>query len=129
MKKPLFICCLFFTAVSLHEPALAQDAALQRVELQEVALPPDKIGFMDMVTIAAHGAVPPFTHPGVQLFYVLDGDFVLKIEGQPELDLKPGMSFRISAGARYSFENHGATVAKLIDFVVEKDKPTGTPAP
>jgi len=129
MQKLLFVCCLFFTAVSLHERAQAQDAALQRVELQEVALPPDKIGFMDMVTIAAHSAVPPYVHPGVQLFYILEGDFVLKIEGQPELNLKPGMSFKIPAGAPYSFENHSAAAAKLIDFVVERDKPAGTAAP
>lgn len=129
LQKLLFACCLFLATPFLPDPAQAQQTALQRVELQKLELPPDKISFMDIVTIAANGAVPPFTHPGVQLAYVLEGDFTLKVEGQPELALKPGMAFTIPAGARYSFENHNAKAAKLIDFVVEKDTTAGTHAP
>ncbi len=127
MQKLLFAPCLLLATLSLLASSQAQQAALQRAELQKLELPPDKIGFMDLVTIAGNAAVPPFTHPGVQLAYVLAGDLTLKVEGQPALDLKPGMSFRIPAGLPYSFENHGAA-AKLIDFVVEKDPPAA-PAP
>lgn len=129
MRKLLFFGCIFFAAPILSDSAQAQKAALQRVELQKVELPPDKTGFMDLVTIAANGAVPPFTHPGVQLFYVLEGDVTVKIGTQQKLDLKPGMSFQIPADAPYSFENPGTKAAKLVDFVVEKDATIGTTTP
>jgi quercetin dioxygenase-like cupin family protein len=129
LRKLLLGICLLVVPVSPPDSLLAQDNALQRVELQKLDLPPDKVAFMDLVTIAAKGAVLPATHPGVQSAYVIEGEFALKIEGQSDLLLTPGMSFKIPAGARYSFENHGATPAKLIDFVVEKDTPAETPAP
>jgi quercetin dioxygenase-like cupin family protein len=129
LQKIVFVSSMLLATISPLHSGQAQQAALQRLELQKLELPPDKVGFMDLVTIAANASVPPFVHPGVQLAYVLEGDVTLKVEGQPASDLKPGMSFKIPAGARYSFENHGAAAAKLVDFVVEKDQPAATPAP
>ncbi len=123
MQKRLIVVCLSFAAFSQLASGRAEQAPLQRSELQKLEIPPDRVGFMDLVTIAAHGVVPPFVHPGVQLAYVLEGDIVLKVEGRPALELKPGMSVNIPASTAYSFENRGAEAAKLIDFVVEKDAP------
>lgn len=123
MQKTLIAACLSLAALSQIAWGEAQQTPLQRSELQKLALPPDLVGFMDLVTIAANGVVPPFVHPGVQLGYVLEGDLVLEVEGRPPLELKPGTSFKIPANAAYSFENRGAQAARLIDFVVEKDAP------
>ncbi|WP_198017252.1 cupin domain-containing protein [Methylocapsa acidiphila] len=121
MQKQLMASCL--AVATLLGPSQAQQEPLQRKELQRLELPPDKISFLDLVTIEARSSVPTFAHPGAQLLYVLEGDLTLEIEGRPALALKPGMSVTILSGAPYRFENHGGA-AKLVDFVVEKDLPS-----
>lgn len=123
MRKRLLGSCLLLPFALLHEPSQAQQSPLQRLELQRLEIPPDKIGFMDLVTIAPSSVVPPFVHPGAQLAYVVEGELILTIDGRPELNLKPGASFEIPAATRYSFENRSPEAAKLIDFVVEANPP------
>ena len=69
------------------------------------------------------------THPGSENSYVLEGDIVLMVTGQPERALKAGDSFTTAAGVPHDGKS-GPNGAKIIvTYVVEKGKPLASPAP
>jgi quercetin dioxygenase-like cupin family protein len=69
------------------------------------------------------------THPGVESGYLLDGEIVLIVAGQPDRTMKPGDSWQIPVGAAHDAKS-GPNGAKIIvTYVVEKGKPLATPAP
>ena len=80
------------------------------------------------VEIPANVHVPPHTHPGTVVGYLLEGDYSIKLAGQPVKSLKPGESFLIPPGIVHE-EFAGAHPAKaLAVFTVEKGKPLTSPA-
>jgi quercetin dioxygenase-like cupin family protein len=82
------------------------------------------------ITVAPGGLVARHTHPGIEMGYMQEGEATLLIEGQPEIQMKPGDSYSIPAGAIHSAKNTGTVPVKIIGtFVVEKAKPLATPAP
>jgi quercetin dioxygenase-like cupin family protein len=69
------------------------------------------------------------SHPGIVQAQILDGEFLLAIDGQPERILKPGESLEIPHGAIHNEGAVGDKPAKLIAvYVVEKGKPLVVPA-
>ncbi len=69
------------------------------------------------------------THFGVESGYVLEGELVLLVAGEPDKPLKPGQSYVIAPGLAHDAKS-GAAGAKIIaTYVVEKGKPFATPAP
>ena len=69
------------------------------------------------------------THPGPELGFMLEGDFVLLVEGQAPLPVKAGESYKVPPGAVHDART-GANGAKVIaTYVVEKGKPLATSAP
>lgn len=130
----------FIAALAATAPALAQQAqpaapapqtALQRIELARQMFPPDKYAtFLYMVVVAPGGVVGRHTHPGIEMGYMLEGEAVFSVEGQPDLVMKTGTTYAAPAGAVHWAKNTGTTPIKIVaTFVVEKDKPLATPAP
>ena len=69
------------------------------------------------------------THPGPESGYMLEGEFILIVEGQPELKVKAGESYKIPAKTIHDAKT-GPSGAKVIaTYVVEKGQPLTTPAP
>jgi quercetin dioxygenase-like cupin family protein len=69
------------------------------------------------------------THPGPESGFVLEGEFVLLIDGQPEKTVKVGESYQVPSGAIHDGRT-GSKGAKVIaTYVVEKGKPLASPAP
>lgn len=69
------------------------------------------------------------THPGFESGYVLDGEMVLMVQGQPDKVLKKGESYQIPLNAIHDAKT-GPEGAKIIaTYVVEKGKPLASPAP
>jgi quercetin dioxygenase-like cupin family protein len=69
------------------------------------------------------------THPGPESGYMLEGDFVLLVEGHPDKLVKAGESYQVPPGAVHDART-GERGAKVIaTYVVEKGKPLATPAP
>ena len=109
--------------------AASQTANIKRTPLQKFDVPGTNyetvIGIAEIVPNVLIGR---HTHPGPESGYVLDGDMVLMIDGQPPLELKTGQSYKIPPGAIHDAKS-GARGAKVIaTYVVEKGKPLATPA-
>ena len=69
------------------------------------------------------------THPGPEGGYMIEGEMVLMVEGQPAKSLKPGDSYQIPSGAIHDAKTGPAGAKVIASYVVEKGKPLATPAP
>jgi quercetin dioxygenase-like cupin family protein len=122
---------LAIAALLVSTGAFAQANAVHRAPLQEQAYPaPGYHSVTVKTTIDQGGTVLPHTHPGIEMSYILDGQGVLKIQGQPDRTLSSGDSFAIPAVAVHSLTNTGqGTLTIITTYVLEKDKPLATPVP
>jgi quercetin dioxygenase-like cupin family protein len=104
--------------------------AFSRKVLQDQELSvPGHHGVIALIEVAPGGASGKHTHPGEELGYVLEGNFLLEIDGQPPRSLKAGESFVIPAGVVHAGKNTGTTPAKVLSsYFVEKSQPLATPA-
>ncbi|MET0279281.1 MAG: cupin domain-containing protein [Pseudorhodoplanes sp.] len=83
-----------------------------------------------MVELAPGFKAGRHSHPGIVQAQVLEGEFQLALDGQPEKAYKAGESFEISSGAIHNEGALGDKPAKLIAvYIVEKGKPLVQPAP
>jgi quercetin dioxygenase-like cupin family protein len=71
------------------------------------------------------------THPGDEAGYVLKGNLILKVKGQPDRVLKAGDSFFNPRGAVHSLiaapGGEGGTAVST--WIIDKGQPLATPAP
>jgi quercetin dioxygenase-like cupin family protein len=73
-----------------------------------------------------HGA-PRHTHPGLEMTYILEGEFKLMVDGRPDQALKPGDWVEVPADVPHSVENVGGKPGRaLAHYVVEAPKPLTT---
>src|SRR5439155_747641 len=69
------------------------------------------------------------THPGEEIGYILEGQFLIEQEGKPPATLRTGQTFLIPAGKVHNATNSGSSMGRLVaTYVVEKGKPLATPA-
>ena len=114
------------------DPAAAQSppAGIKRTPLQSFDVP--GAGYQTVIglaEVAPNTNIGKHTHFGIEAGYVLEGEFVLMVEGQPPKPYRPGDSYVIAAGAAHDARS-GDKGAKLIaTYVVEKGKPLATPTP
>jgi quercetin dioxygenase-like cupin family protein len=70
------------------------------------------------------------SHPGTVQAQVLEGEFMLALDGQPEKTFKAGQSLEVPNAAIHNEGAVGSAPTKLIAvYVVEKGKPLVQPAP
>jgi quercetin dioxygenase-like cupin family protein len=117
--------------IFIASAAGAQTSAVHKTTLQDVPFPPPQYHTTTIRTVVDRGGVvEPHTHPGVEMGYVLDGQAVLKIRGQPPRALAAGDSFAVPARTIHSVENTGlGALTMLSTYVVEKGQPVASPAP
>jgi mannose-6-phosphate isomerase-like protein (cupin superfamily) len=110
-------------------PAGAQQPVITRTPLQTVDFPAGYTTVSALIQIRT-GCAGSHTHPGVESTYVMEGEVVLKIDGEPDRTVKPGESFQIAPGVVHDACNTSTTPAKALGvFVVEKGKALATPNP
>ena len=112
-------------------PALADSAppGIKRTPLQSIDFPEGYKTVTGLAEVAPGHASGMHTHPGIETGYVLDGEVLMIVEGQPDRTLKPGDSFVIPSGAKHDVKSVGSMPAKAISvFVVDKSKPLASPA-
>jgi quercetin dioxygenase-like cupin family protein len=110
----------------------AQDApvGIKRTPLQKIAYPDGYTVMMGTAEIPPGGAAGRHKHPGIETGYILDGEVLMSIDGQPDQTLKAGDSYQVPAGAAHDVKTLGDKPAKaLATYVVEADKPLASPAP
>jgi quercetin dioxygenase-like cupin family protein len=128
MFKQTFLAAAILTFGLAGQAAYAQQAQLQRTELEKVDLPGTQYNVVLMlVDIPAGFVVDRHTHPGVETGYVLQGEADFMVEGQPDKRLKAGDHFNI-AGLPHSVRAGPATKV-LVTYIVDKTKPLASPAP
>ena len=105
-------------------------APIKRTILQKADVPGTNLEIIyATVEISAGFKAGRHTHPGVVMTQVIDGDFWLQFDGQPEQILRVGESLTIPDRAVH---NEGTTDKPLklnVVYVVEKGKPLVSPAP
>jgi quercetin dioxygenase-like cupin family protein len=117
--------------VVLALPALAEQAppGIKRTPLQSIDFPEGYKTVTGLAEVAPGHASGMHTHPGIETGYVLDGEVLMIVEGQPDRTLKAGDSFVIPAGAKHDVKSIGSVPAKAVSvFVVDKSKPLASPA-
>ena len=108
-------------------PALAQEG-IARTPLATYEFPPGFRTVLGRSEIPANICFERHTHPGLENFYVLEGEYDLFVGDQPAQRLKAGDSGQIPAGVPH----HACTHAKmrvLTVLILEKDKPLYTAVP
>lgn len=111
-------------------PAVTQGAAnIKRTPLQKFDVPGTNYETVSVIAeVVPKVKIGRHTHPGPETGYLLEGDMVLLIDGQPPKPLKAGASYQVPAGVVHDGES-GPNGAKVIaTYVVEKGKPLATPA-
>ena len=126
---------LLIVCASLQETTRAQQPApaaqtIKRTPLQKFEVPGTNyetvIGLAEIVPNVSIGR---HTHPGPESGYMLEGEMVLMVQGQPDKVVKAGESYQVPPGAVHDGRS-GPQGAKVIaTYVIEKGKPLASPAP
>lgn len=122
-------------AVALAVPAAAQQAPVQpapvtRTPIGKIDVPGSNYEVITaIVTLQPGFKAGRHNHPGTVQAQVLEGEFMLHIDGQPEKTFKAGQSLEVPNAAIHNEGAVGSVPAKLIAvYVVEKGKPLASPA-
>ena len=104
MKKSAIIAAVS-TLVLIGATSLAaaqQPPPIKRIPLQKYDVPGTELEtVVGIAEIAPNVLIGRHTHPGPESGYLLEGEFVLMIDGQPPKPLKAGESYQIAI-RRYS---------------------------
>ncbi len=122
---------IILSLAALASPTLAEEApsGIKRTPLQSIDFPEGYKTVSGLAEIALGQASGPHTHPGIEMGYLLEGEVVMSVEGEPDRTLKAGDSFVIPAGAIHDVKSIGSVPTRAVSvFVVDKTKPFVTPA-
>ena len=123
---------LSLTAIALLALAFALPAPAQqgitRTPLATFDFPSGFQTVLGRSEIAANTCFERHTHPGLENFYVLEGEYDLTIGDRPAQRMKAGDSGQIPAGVPHSACTH-TRMFVLTVLILEKGKPPYTPAP
>jgi quercetin dioxygenase-like cupin family protein len=118
-------------ALAQQPPTLGTSApGIKRTPLQKFDVPgTNHETVVGIAEIAPNVLIGRHTHPGPESGYLLEGEFTLLVEGQPDKPVKTGESYQVPPGAIHDAKS-GPQGAKVIaTYVVEKGKPLASPAP
>jgi quercetin dioxygenase-like cupin family protein len=135
MLRTILICATLATlavAGSLHaqpQPSPVQPAPVKRTILQRTDVPGGNLEVIfATVEIAPGFKTGRHSHPGMVMAKVLEGEFWIALDGQPEKVMTVGESITFPDRA---IHNEGASdkpVTLDVVYIVEKGKPLVTPA-
>jgi quercetin dioxygenase-like cupin family protein len=131
MPRPTAAAIAVLLIALLTGASLAEDAppAIKRTPLQAIDFPEGYKTVTGLAEVAPGGASGLHTHPGIETGYILEGEVLMSVEGQPDKTLKSGDSYMIPAGAKHDVKSIGSVPAKAVSvFVVDKSKPLASPA-
>ena len=120
-----------FAAPLLAQQAPVQPSPVKRTILQRADVPGTNLEVIyATVEIAPGFKAGRHSHPGVVMAQVVEGEFWLAPDGQPEKTYKAGESLTVPSGAIHNEGAGGSGAVKLnAVYVLEKGKPLASPAP
>lgn len=109
--------------------AATQTSNIKRIPLQKFDVPGTQYETVTVIAeVGPNALIGRHTHPGPETGFMLEGEMVLMIQGQPDKLIKAGESYQIPAGAVHDGKS-GPKGAKVIAiYIVEKGKPLASPA-
>jgi quercetin dioxygenase-like cupin family protein len=127
-------CACCFGGGESDQRAAAARADQQTQNIKRIPLQKFEVPGTDFETVIGIAEIVPnvnigrHTHPGPESGYMLEGEMVLLVQGQPDKTVKVGDSYQVPSGAIHDAKT-GPQGAKLIaTYVVEKGKPLASPA-
>ena len=132
LKKTVLFAALAgiaFGAVAYAQQAPVSPSPVTRVLIGKTEVPGSNYEVITaMVTLQPGFKAGRHTHPGIVQAQVLEGEFMLALDGQPEKTFKSGQSLEVPNQAIHNEGAVGAVPTKLIAvYVVEKGKPLVSP--
>jgi len=117
-------------AAGLVAGVWAQQPAFKRTVLQQVDISvPGREAVTAVAEFQPGAAAGRHTHPGEEIGYVLDGQFLLEQDGKAPVTLHAGQTFLIPPGTVHNATNTGSMTGRVVaTYLVEKGKPLATPA-
>jgi quercetin dioxygenase-like cupin family protein len=110
--------------------ALAQEGGpVMRTPLHSSEWPAGYNATTITATFEPNSVLPRHMHPGVETGYVLEGELLLKIDGQDDRKMKPGDSWTVPANMPHSAAAGPSGLKVLVSYVLDKTKPFASPAP
>jgi len=111
----------------------AQQAEIKRTELLRTDLP----GVEGKEAVVFMAEIPPgvvtgkHRHPGNELIYVLEGSYVLDVDGKGAIPLKAGDARHAPPGEVHAAKSLGSPRASkvLVFLIAEKGQPLAIPVP
>ena len=103
---------------------------IKRTILQKADVPGTNLELIyAIVEISAGFKAGRHNHPGVVMTQIVDGEFWLQFDGQPEQILRVGESLTIPDRAVHNEGALDKPLKLIVVYVVEKGKPLVSPAP
>lgn len=129
MIKPLSMGIVLAVLGATLNSASAQTSNIKRTVLQKFDVPNSNYEtVIGIAEIAPNVNIGRHTHHGPESGYLLEGDLVLIVQGQPDKPVKTGESYQVPSESIHDAKT-GAQGAKVMaTYVVEKGKPLATPA-
>ena len=132
LKKTLIAATL--AVFTLGAAAIAQNAPVSPSPVKRTILSKIDVPGTNYETITAMLEVAPgfkagrHFHPGVVIGHVVEGQFWIAIDGQPEVTLTAGQAREVPNKAIHNEGNPGTVPMKaVVTYVVEKGQPMVTP--
>ena len=137
MLRKIAICAALVTLAATgspsaqqQQPSPAQSSPIKRTILQRADIPGTNLEVIyATVEIAPGFKAGRHSHPGVVMAQVVEGEFWIHLDGQPEKVVRAGEVLTVADRA---IHNEGATDKPLklnAVYVLEKGKPLASPAP
>jgi quercetin dioxygenase-like cupin family protein len=132
MKKSILAVTLAALALggfALAQPAPVSPSPVKRDIIGKVEVPGSNYETITAIVEIAPGfKAGRHFHPGIVDFQVLEGEFWLAQDGQPEKTYKAGEKYEIPMKAIHNEGSTGSDPAKLVvTYVVEKGQPLVNP--
>ena len=111
--------------LNAQQPPL-KSTILQKMDLTGIE---GKEGVMVLAEIVPGGVTGKTYHPGDEFAYILEGSYVLEIEGKPPVTYKPGETYHVPPKQVHIARNLSTTapVKVLVFLIANKGQPPSVP--
>ena len=118
-------------SAAADEPTPAAQPVRNILETHDQSGVPGKQIITGTATLPPNSVIGYHTHPGDEAGYVIKGELILKVKGQPDRPLHAGDSFFNPRGAVHSMiaAPGGPGGVAVSSWIIDKDQPLATPAP
>ena len=131
MLKPFAVCAglALLGIATLHAQTPVQPSPVKRTILQKTDVPGTNLEMIYAnVEIAPGFKAGRHSHPGVVMAQVVEGEFWLHVDGQPEKVVRAGESFTLPDRVVHNEGSTDKPAKFTVVYVVEKGQPLVSPA-